>query len=54
MKNVEDIIGKEETRELKAEMNDMLSTGDATYEDMEDLLLGYGLEMDYFECLLGF
>lgn len=54
MKHVEEIIGNEETRELKAEMNDMLSTGDATYEDMEDLLLGYGLEMDYLESLLCF
>lgn len=54
MKEVQDIIGKEETRELKAEMNDLLSTGEATHEDLEDLLNGYGLEPDYIECLLGF
>lgn len=52
MKEVQDIIGKEEARELKAEMNDMLSTGEATYEDIEDLFLSYGLEMDYFiDCV---
>lgn len=54
LQQVEEIIGKDETRELKSELNDMLSTGDATIADIEDLLLGYGLEMDYFECLLGF
>ena len=54
MKQIEDIIGKEEARELKAEMNDMLSTGEADYEDLEELLNGYGLEPDYVECLLGF
>jgi len=51
-KQVEEIIGKEETRELRSEMNDLLSTGEATYDDMEELFLSYGLEMDYLERLL--
>ena len=33
MKEVQDIIGKEETRELKAEMNDMLSVINKTLSE---------------------
>lgn len=51
MNEVEEIIGKAETRELKGELNDLLNT-ETTYDEVEDLLLGYGLEMDYLERLI--
>lgn len=51
MSNVETIIGKDETRELRAELNDLLNT-ETDYEEVEDLLLSYGLEMDYFFDLI--
>ena len=51
MSNVIDIIGETETKELKGELNDLLSTG-TNYDEVEDLLLSYGLEMDYLEQLL--
>lgn len=52
MSNVTDIIGKEETQELRGELNELLCTEGCDYEQVEDLLLGYGLEMDYLEQLL--
>ena len=51
MSNVIDIIGESETKQLKGELNDLLST-ETTYDEVEDLLLSYGLEMDYLEQLL--
>lgn len=51
MSNVIDIIGETETKELKGELIDLLST-ETTYDEVEDLLLSYGLEMDYLEELL--
>ena len=51
MSNVIDIIGESETKELKGELNDLLST-DTNYEEVEDLMLSYGIEMDYLEQLL--
>ena len=51
MSNVIDIIGESETKELKGELNALLSTN-PTYEEVEDLMLSYGLEMDYLEQLL--
>ena len=52
MSNVQEIIGKEETRELRGELNDLLATEGCDYEQVEDLLLSYGLEMDYFFGLI--
>lgn len=51
MSNVIDIIGEAETKELKGELNDLLNT-ETTYDEVEDLMLSYGLEMDYLEQLL--
>ena len=51
MTNVVDIIGKAETSALKGELNDLLST-DTNYDEVEDLLSSYGLEMDFLEQLL--
>lgn len=51
MSNVIDIIGETETKELKGELYDLLST-DTNYDEVEDLMLSYGLEMDYLEQLL--
>ena len=50
-RTIEEIIGKEESECLRGEFNDMICSG-ANYEDIEDLLMGYGLEMDYVECLM--
>lgn len=51
-KTVEEIIGKEQTEELRNELWDVLSTDDCRYDDIEDIMMGYGLEMDYFESML--
>lgn len=46
MKEINEIIGNENAQELREEFNDILCNG-GDYEDVEDLLLDYGLEMDY-------
>ena len=51
MSSVIDIIGESDTKQLKGELNDLLST-ETTYDEVEDLLLSHGLEMDYLEQLL--
>lgn len=51
MSKVSDIIGYAETQSLKRELNDLLSTN-TDYNEVEDLLLSYGLEMDYFFDLI--
>lgn len=50
-RTLEQIIGEEETECLRSEFNDMICDG-ADYDDIEELLMGYGLEMDYVECLM--
>ena len=47
-----EIIGEESENELKQEFSDLIHADNVTYDDVEDLLLGYGLEMDYLEQLL--
>lgn len=51
-KSIESIIGKEDARNLHSEFNDLLLSEGANYDDVEELLLGYGLEMDFIEQLL--
>lgn len=51
MKKIEDILGKEEAKCLRDDFNEILM-GDCNYGEVEELLLGYGLEMDYLEQLL--
>lgn len=51
-KTVKEIIGKEQTEELRNELMDALSTGDCRYDDIEDMMLSYGLEMDYFPDMI--
>lgn len=48
---VSEIIGREEANDLRMEVMDSISEG-GSYEDVEDIMLGYGLEMDYLEDLL--
>ena len=50
--SIESIIGKEDARNLRSDFNDLLMSKGANYGDIEELLLGYGLEMDYVEQLL--
>lgn len=38
-------------KELRGEVNDALSSG-GDYDDIEDILFSYGLEMDYIMDLL--
>ena len=51
MERINNIIGDELTEVLHDEFNELLEFG-ADYEDVEDLMLSYGLEMDYLEELL--
>lgn len=43
---IQEIIGKEEANELKQEFENLIDSG-ANYGEVEDLMLSYGLEMDY-------
>lgn len=52
MKAIEDIIGEREADNLREDFWEMLGNEDASYANVEDLLLGYGLEMDYVEQLM--
>jgi hypothetical protein len=47
---IENVIGEREAQELRSDFNDVLMNG-GSYGDVEDLLLGYGLETDYVEQL---
>lgn len=51
MKAIDEIIGEREAENLRGDFYDLLGSGDANYGDVEELLLGYGLEMDYLEQL---
>lgn len=51
MQAIENIIGQDEAKCLRSDFNDAIMNG-AGYGEVEDLLLGYGLEMDYLEQLL--
>lgn len=51
MDNIKDILGEEEFENLKADLDDLISNG-GNFMEVEDLLLSYGLEMDYLEQLL--
>jgi|GEM_PF-2140171 len=48
---IEEIIGEDEAQELRYEAQDALMSG-ASYDEIEDILLGYGLEMDYIDQIL--
>lgn len=51
MKAINEIIGEREAENLRSDFNDLLWSDGASYGDVEELLLGYGLEMDYVEQL---
>ena len=51
MTRIERIIGKEDARQLHEDLNALLDEK-PTYTEVEDLLLSYGLEMDYLTDLL--
>ena len=50
-KEIEEIIGEDLTSELRNEVYDLMGAEGTTINDIEECLLGYGLEMDYFEDL---
>lgn len=50
-KAISEVIGNEMADELRQEAWEMLGDENMTYSDMEDMLMGYGLEMDYFDQL---
>ena len=52
MERIEKVIGKEDARNLRKDFNEAIMSEGTNYGDIEDLLLGYGLEMDYLEQLL--
>lgn len=49
--SIESILGAD-AQCLREDFNAMIADPSCTFEDMEELLLGYGLEMDYFDQLL--
>ena len=51
METINNIIGDELTEVLHEEFEELLEFG-ADYDEIEDLMLSYGLEMDYLEQLL--
>lgn len=50
MKAIEDIIGKRGAQSLRKDFNEIIMTG--RFDQVEDLMLEYGLEMDYVEQLM--
>lgn len=46
METIKEILGAEQEQDLRSEFQNALENG-AWYNDIEELLLGYGLEMDY-------
>lgn len=52
MKAINEIIGEREAENLRGEFNDLLWSDGASYGDVEELLLGYGLDPDYLEQLI--
>ena len=51
MTRIEDILCEEEIAALKEDLNDLITSG-GSFMEIEDLLLDYGLEMDYLEDLI--
>ena len=50
---IENVIGTEEAEELRKEFNELLYGEEVPImAEFEDLLLDYGLEMDYFDQLM--
>lgn len=49
--SISSVIGKREAANLRSDFQDLLGTEGVNYGDVEELLLGYGLEMDYLEQL---
>lgn len=52
-KTAKQIIGEEEFENLKEDFMQELENG-ANYNDIEDLMLNYGLEMDYIFDVMGY
>lgn len=52
MERIENIIGKEDARNLRKDFNEAIMSEGTNYGDIEELLLEYGLEMDFIEQLL--
>lgn len=53
MNPIQEIIGVEETQELRSNFNDMIDCG-CDYDEIEDMMLDYGLKMDYIFNLIGY
>ena len=57
-KSAREIIGDEEFNNLQQDFMDELCNEDANpmemYDNIEDLMLGYGLEMDYIFDVIGY
>lgn len=52
MKRIENIIGRDAAKDLRKSFNELLQSDPFSYGAVEDLLLDYGLEMDYVEQLM--
>lgn len=51
MAHITDILTREEAQSLQEEFNELLCDG-TSYEEVEELMLDYGLEMDYLFDLI--
>ncbi len=49
---IEAILGIEEASNLRSDFNELITSDDCNYGEVEDLLMGYGLEMDYLDQLM--
>ena len=50
-RQVSEIIGREEADSLRDEVWEAIGEG-GSYDDIEEIMAGYGLEMDYIEDLI--
>ena len=49
---IEAILGLEEASNLRDDFNELIMSDDCNYGEVEDLLMDYGLEMDYLDQLM--
>lgn len=52
MENIENIIGRDDAKDLRKSFLELLQSDHFSYGAVEDLMLDFGLEMDYVEQLM--
>lgn len=51
MEKIENIIGRDDAKDLRKDFQELLESDHFSYGAVEDLMLDFGLEMDYVEQL---